>query len=154
MQLFTVKTIINLHENACGGIKFAHKLYQKKIQAKILPVNFLELCFEKSCIILKRNFSGILFQKSLSIQWCCKLNIGYLPEDFKIEYSSAILSKFILSCLHLSLKDCQSPLRRSANFPSILWLSKIILIISVIQSLPPGIFIVVNSNFMKFGDLL
>ena len=57
----------------------------------LLPV----CCFEKSCIILKRNFGGILFQTSLSIQWCCKLNIGYLPEDFQIEYNSALLPKII-----------------------------------------------------------
>ena len=50
-------------------------------------------------------------------------NIGYLPEDFQIEYNSAILSK---------LKDCQSSLIRSANFQSVLWLSKIIIIMSVI----------------------
>ena len=147
MQLFTAKTIINLHENACDSIEFARKLCQYKIQSKILPGNFTNsfravflmtpmllpvCCFEKSCIILKWNFGGILFQKSLSIRQCCKLNIDYLPEDFQIEYKSAILSKLVLLCVHLSLKDFQSSLRRSANFHSIFWLSKIIIIVSVI----------------------
>ena len=32
MQLFTAKTIINLHENACGGIKFAHNFANKRLR--------------------------------------------------------------------------------------------------------------------------
>ena len=78
MQLFTAKTIINVHENNCGGIRFAHKLSQQKTQCKILPGNFTSSftvislmtpmlfpvgCFEISCIILKRKFGGILFSE-------------------------------------------------------------------------------------------
>ena len=147
MQLFTANIIINLHENACGGIKLAHNFSNNRLTLKF-PKEFYKFfqssvfimtsmlfpmnCFEKDCIILKRNFAGILSEKSLSIQQCCKLNIGYLPEDFQIEYNSAILSKLIFLCLYLSLKNYQSTLRRSANFHFILWLSKIIIIMLVI----------------------
>ena len=108
--------------------RFSLKLsqrFQNSFRALFLMTSMLlpVCCFEKSCIILKRNFGGILFQKSLTIQECCKLNIGYLPEDFhfylpKISktYISAILSKLILLCVHLCLKNCQSSLRRSAIF--------------------------------------
>ena len=147
MQLLTAKTIINLHEYTFGGIKFAHNFSNKRLSLKfsqgilrILLEQYFQwhlCCFwhvvlKKSCIILKRNLGGVLFQKSLSIQKCCKLNIGYLPENFQIDYNSATLSKLILLCIHLSLKDCQLSLRRSAKFNSILWLLTIIKIMSVI----------------------
>ena len=119
---------------------FAHNF--AKTQSKLFPGNFTNsfravfsmtsmsfvvCCFEKIRIVLNRNFGRILFQKSLSIQQFYKLNIGYLPEDFQIKYNSAILCKLILLCVNLSLKNCQSSLRRSANFHSTLWLLKIII---------------------------
>ena len=36
-----------------------------------------------------------------------------------------ILFSAYFSCVHLYISDCQSPLRRSANWCSVLWLSKL-----------------------------
>ena len=48
MQLCTANIIINLHENACGGIKFAHNFSNDRLTLKfsqgILQI-LLEQCF-------------------------------------------------------------------------------------------------------------
>ena len=67
MQLFTTKTTINLDENTCGGRTFPES-FTNFFRAVFLMTTMLlpVCCFEKSCSVLKRNFDGILFEKSLS----------------------------------------------------------------------------------------
>ena len=85
-------------------INFANKILSLKFSQGVLQVlSFLKIsvllpvcCFEKSCIILKSNFGGILFQKLLSIQQCCKLSVGYLPEDFQIEFCNFISAHLVV----------------------------------------------------------
>ena len=63
MQLFTAKTVINLHENACGETKFIHNFANKRLSLKFSQ-RLLQILLEQ---FLNDTYvvSGMLFWKKL-----------------------------------------------------------------------------------------